>query len=229
MPAGGCNDHALEALLRERRSCRAFLPDPVPRPVIERILLLAQRGASWSNCQPWHVHVTCGQGTERVRAALLERFDAGGAAEPDFAFPREYRGVYLQRRRECGFQLYDAVGVARGDRQAYHRQHRENFRLFGAPHVAVISCDEALGLYGAVDCGGYVANFVLAAQANGVATIAQAALAMYAPLLRDLLDIGPDRRIVCGISFGYADPVHPANGYRTSRAPLDQAATWVEH
>lgn len=224
-------DGALEKLLHERHSCRAFLPQPVPRAAIERILSLAQRTASWSNCQPWHVHVLSGEGTHRLREALLARFEseAGAVAEPDFPFPREYRGTYLQRRRECGFQLYDAVGVARGDRQAYHRQHRENFRLFGAPHVAVISCDEALGLYDAVDCGGYVANFMLAAQANGVATIAQAALAMYAPLLRDLLDIGPDRRIVCGISFGYADPVHPANGYRTSRAPLDQAATWVEH
>jgi len=221
-------DAALQALLQDRRSCRAFRPDPVPRETIARILELARRTASWSNCQPWHAHVACGEGTERLRAALVAHFEAGGASEPDFPFPREYRDVYLQRRRECGFQLYDAVGVARGDRPAYHRQHRENFRLFGAPHVAVISSDEALGTYGAVDCGGYVSNFMLAAQALGVASIAQAALAMYAPLLRELLGIGADRRIVCAISFGYADPSHPANGYRTRRAPLEETTTWVD-
>ena len=51
-------DQPLETWLRERHSCRAFLPEPVPRAVIERILALAQRTASWCNCQPWQVAVT---------------------------------------------------------------------------------------------------------------------------------------------------------------------------
>jgi hypothetical protein len=65
---------------------------------------------------------------------------------PDFPFPREYHGVYLGRRRECGFQLYETVGIARGDRVASARQGRENFRLFGAPHVCIVTTDEGLGL-----------------------------------------------------------------------------------
>ena len=59
------------------------------------------------------------------------------------------------------------MGVARGDREGYRRQELRNFQLFDAPHVAVISTDAALGEYGAIDCGGYVATFLLAAQANG--------------------------------------------------------------
>ena len=35
----------LEELLGERYSCRAFLPDQVPRPTIDRILTAAQRTA----------------------------------------------------------------------------------------------------------------------------------------------------------------------------------------
>ena len=42
--------------------------------------------------------------------------------------------------------------------------------------IAIITTDEALGVYGAVDCGGYVSNFMLAAQALGLATVPQAAL-----------------------------------------------------
>ena len=106
-------------------------------------------------------------------------------------------------------------------------QTQQNFAFFGAPHVAIIHTDEALGPYGAVDCGGYVNNFLLAATAHGVGSVAQAALAMYPSVLRRELGLGDDRNIVCGISFGYPDLNHPTNQYRTTRAPLDQVVEWV--
>lgn len=220
-------DAALEDWLRARHSCRAFLPDAVPRAVIERILTLAQRTASWCNCQPWQVTLASGDGARRLSRALQQRAEQPGFT-PDFPFPREYQGDYLARRRESGFQLYNAVGVARGDREAYRRQELRNFQLFDAPHVAIITTDDALGEYGAIDCGGYVANFLLAAQANGVATVAQASLAMYPEVLRDTLGLAADRRVVCAISFGYADAAHPANSYRTSRAELAATVRWVD-
>ena len=218
----------IEHLLRARHSCRAFRPDPVPRPVIARILELAQRTASWCNAQPWQVVVTSGAATERFRAACYRHAETDAPAAPDFAFPREYRGAYLARRRECGWQLYESVGVARGDRTASRRQRLENYRLFGAPHLAVVTTDEALGVYGAIDCGGYVAGFLLAAESLGVGAIAQAALAAYPDFIRAHFGLGADRRVVCGISFGYEDERHPTNGYRTTRAPLEDAVTWVE-
>ncbi|CAG4886744.1 Nitroreductase NfnB [Paraburkholderia saeva] len=147
--------------------------------------------------------------------------------EPDFTFPREYTGVYLDRRRETGFQLYNALGIARGDKAAYAQQALENFRFFGAPHVAIITTNEALGIYGAIDCGCYVSNFLLAAHASGIATVPQAALSTYAKIVRRELNLGEDRRMVCAISFGYADEGHPANSYRTSRAPLEEAVKWI--
>lgn len=219
-------DAALEDWLLARHSCRAFLQQPVPRATIERILTLAQRTASWCNCQPWRVAVTEGDGTRRLRDALERRAQVEGFT-PDFPFPREYRDEYLARRRESGFQLYGAVGVPRGDREAYRRQEIRNFALFDAPHVAIITTDEALGEYGAMDCGGYVANFLLAAQANGVATVAQASLAMYPEVLREVLGIESGRRVVCGISFGFEDTAHPANSYRTRRAELSETVKWI--
>jgi nitroreductase len=218
----------IEHLLRQRHSCRGFRPDRVPRPVIARILAIAQRTASWCNAQPWQVVVASGAATERFRAACWRHAATDAPAAPDFPFPREYRGVYLARRRECGWQLYDSVGVARGDRAAANRQRLENYRLFGAPHVAIVTTDEALGVYGAIDCGAYVASFLLAAEALGVAVIPQAALAAYPDLVRAHFGLGPDRRVVCGLSFGYEDTEHPANAYRTSRAPLDEAVTWLD-
>lgn len=213
-------------LMRERYSCRAFLPQSVPRATQLDILGLAQRTASWCNSQPWQVYITEGAATERFRVAMLEPAKAGEPG-PDFDWPREYLGVYRDRRRECGLALYNSVGIERGDREASARQGRENYRLFGAPHVAIITSDEALGAYGAIDCGGYVANFLAAAANFGVATIPQAALAARPQRVRDFFGLPDDRLVVCGISFGYSDTAHPANGFRTTRAETNVVASWT--
>jgi len=221
----------IEALLTERYSCRAFRPDPVPRATIERILTAAQRTASWCNSQPWQVIIASGEAARRFSGAVHDAASTSASAHEvhsDFPFPREYRGVYLDRRRESGFQLYNALGITRGDKEGYRRQSLQNFKLFGAPHVAIITSDDALGVYGAVDCGGYVSNFLLAAQALGVATIPQAALAGHSDVVRRHFGLGEDRRVVCGISFGFADREHAANSYRTNRATLQDAVTFLE-
>jgi nitroreductase len=221
-PAG-----AFEHLLKERYSCRAFLPRPVDTATIARMLEIAQRTPSWCNSQPWRAVITRGAGTDRFRNAIFE-YAAGRKPEPDFAFPREYRGVYLERRRECGFQLYESVGIARGNREASARQTMENYRLFGAPHAMIVTTDEALGVYGVLDCGAWVNNFMLAARSLGVASIAQAALGAHPAFLRSYFGLTEDRLVVCGMSFGYEDAAHPVNAFRTSRAAADGVVTWVD-
>jgi nitroreductase len=217
----------LADLLQERYSCRGFLPYGVSRATLETILGIAQRTASWCNSQPWQIAIASAEATQRLREALLQHVRVN-RAQPDFPWPSEYHGLYRDRRRECGLQLYQSVGVAAGDRQAGERQRLENFRFFGAPHVAIVSTDQSLGTYGAIDCGAYVANFALAAHSVGIASIAQAALAAYPDFWREHLELGEDRRIVCGISFGYEDPDHPANGFETSRAGIAEVVNWVD-
>jgi nitroreductase len=217
----------LARLLSQRHSCRRFLLDPVPQSTVEQIVSLAQRTASWCNAQPWQVVITRGEATERFRNAMLAPIQPDERG-PDFSWPIEYRGVYQERRRECGLALYDSVGIARGDREASARQGRENFRLFGAPHVAIITSDEALSTYGAVDCGAYVTNFMLAASSLGVASIAQAALASRPQRVRDCLGLAAERHVVCGISFGFEDLAHPANAFRTTRADTSKTVTWLD-
>ncbi|WP_406678241.1 nitroreductase [Rhodopseudomonas infernalis] len=211
-----------------RFSCRAFKPDPVPREILERILTAAQKTASWCNSQPWQLVITSGEATKKFRDALYPVAASGAPMSGDFEFPREYRGVYLDRRRESGFQLYNTLGIERGDKAGYAKQALENFNFFGAPHAAIITTDEALGVYGAVDCGGYLTSFMLAAQALGVAVVPQAALAFHASVVRKHFGIADDRRIVCGMSFGYTDRDHKANSYRTNRAALGEVVTFVD-
>ena len=226
---------ALEAILDSRYSCRAFRADPVPRPVIDRILRMAARTASNNNAQPWQVIITAGQGTENFRRALYEQAANETAfygketadlyARADFPI-QIYTGRHKERRKECGSQLYQSVGIAREDKTTALKQSLENFRFFGAPHVAIVTTDKKMGAYGAIDCGSYVTTFLLAAQSLGVASVAQGAFSIFAPFLKDYFAIPDDRLIVCGISFGYAVDDAPINCFRTSRVPIDEQAIW---
>ncbi|MEV3964202.1 nitroreductase [Nocardia sp. NPDC050193] len=211
----------LESLLNRRHSCRAFDDRPVPDDVIERMFDLARRTASWCNAQPWQVIVTAGAGTDRFRTALTRKV-AEGEGSYDIEPPTEYRGVYRERRRSSGFALYESLDIARDDRPRRIAQAMENYRFFGAPHVAIVTSPAELGPYGYIDCGGFIANLLLAAESLGLGIIAQGAIANYSNVVRDHFDIPADRRIVCGISFGYPDRDHPVNTFRTDRAPLSE-------
>src|SRR3569833_2952335 len=143
----------LEELLNERYSVRAFLPKEVDRATIEHVRTTAQRTASWCNSQPWQVIIASGEAKERFRKLIYAEASSGLGDDYDFTPPREYLGAYLERRRESGFQLYNTLGIARGDKTAYAKQALQNYNFFGAPPVAIIPTDEPLGISGAIDCG----------------------------------------------------------------------------
>ncbi|GAA4491678.1 nitroreductase [Rhodococcus olei] len=222
------NAATLSTLLQDRWSCRGFLDEPVPRETIEQVLDLARLSPSWCNTQPWHVVVTDGDGTERFRRELSSHANRSDDMSPDFPFPASYTGIYQIRRRECGSQLYESLGIARGDREASARQAAKNFEFFGAPHTAVVTTEADLGVYGAVDCGLYVNTFLLAAQSLGLGAIPQAAFAAHSNFIRRHFDLPDNRLVVCGISFGWPDHQAPANRFRTRRAEKESTFTWVD-
>ncbi|MEJ7634888.1 nitroreductase [Aeromicrobium sp.] len=220
---------AVERVLTNRRSCRGYLDEQVSREVIDQVVTAAQRTASWCNTQPWRLHIVSGDSTRELSKVLVESVIAslGQPAPSDFPFPAAYTGVHDERRKEVGWQLYEAVGVVRGDREGSAMQMLRNFEFFGAPHVAIVTTDADLGVYGAIDCGLYVNSFLLAAEALGLGTCAQAAMGQVAPALREHLSLSDDRLVVCGIAFGYADPDHPSADFRSTRAAITDAVTYV--
>ncbi len=216
----------LTDLLTTRYSCRAFRPDPVPEADITKVIAAARHVPSWCNAQPWQVSITKGAATDAFRTLMMETASTGTAPNPDLPWPRGYSGDYAERRRTCGFQLYDAAGIEKGDRAARAQQMLRNYAFFDAPHVAILHSPDELGAYGAMDTGGFVTAFTLAATALGIATIPQAAIAAYAPQVRDHLGIAEDRLILCAISFGYADADAPVNQFRTTRADPADIIDW---
>lgn len=221
----GSSSEALRALLDRRFSCRGYRAEALSQETLDAIVAMAQRTPSWCNSQPWQVHITQPSATERFRAALSQSAD--NDTHWDIPPPAEYQGVYRDRRKACGWQLYESVGIKQGDRTASAKQGAENFRFFGAPHLAIITTEASLGPYGILDCGAYVNNFMLAAASLHVATIAQAAIASKSHLIRDLLKLPASRQVVVGISLGYEEAAHPANQFRTPRADLRETVTFV--
>jgi nitroreductase len=219
---------AFRALTGTRQSCRAFLNTPVPRATIVEMLTAIQRAPSDCNTQPWRLFLLSGAPLEALRQDLYEAARSGQDRVSDIPPIQSYTGVYQDRRRACGWVLYEAVGIAKGDCRASSLQALENFRFFGAPHVAIVTSPQVLGERGIFDTGIYLGHLLLAAQSLGLACVAQGAIAHHADVLRRHAPVPEDHQIICGLSFGYGDKTHAANSFRTERAALDEMVTFLD-
>ncbi|HTJ85286.1 MAG TPA: nitroreductase [Polyangiaceae bacterium] len=209
----------VESLAR-RRSVRAFRSDEIPEETLRRIFEEAQRAPSWCNIQPWRAWVASGETRARLTEGLVTEAKTG-APHPDIPFPIEYPEPYGARRKECGGALYRAMGIERGDTAGRQAAWLRNFVAFDAPHVAIVGIDRCFDVYAAIDVGCWLESVLLVATSLGVATCAQASLAVYPSVARRVLGIGDDVRIVFGIGLGYEDEEAAANRCRTSREPLE--------
>ncbi|MER7369794.1 nitroreductase family protein, partial [Nonomuraea wenchangensis] len=60
-----------ERLIRDRRSVRAFRPEPVPDDVLRAVFSLAGAAPSNTNTQPWSIEVVSGAARDALSEALL--------------------------------------------------------------------------------------------------------------------------------------------------------------
>jgi nitroreductase len=226
----------VEAAIVGRRSVRAFLPTPVPRPLLERLLRVAARAPSGTNTQPWKVYVLQG----RVRDELVQRVCAAHdaiRANPALAaeyqeaydyYPQQWVSPYIDRRRENGWGLYGLLGIGRGDKDRMHAQHQRNFRFFDAPVGLMITIDRVMGRGSLVDTGMFLQNLMVLARAHGLDSCPQAAWNAYARIILPHIGASDQEMLVCGMALGYADPDALVNRFVTPREPLEHFVRWVE-
>ena len=217
-------------LIESRRSLRAFLPEPVPRATLERIIAAAARAPSGTNTQPWHVYVLTGAARDRLVAKVCHAFDH----EPDQHhneydyYPNEFVEPYLSRRRKVGFDLYDLLGIQKGDKERMKAQHRRNYTFFDAPVGLMFAIDRRMGRGSWMDYGGFMQNVMLGARAFGYDTCAQAAWIQYHRIIGDELQLPDNLQLVCGMALGRADPAAAENTLVSERAPLDQYVRFID-
>ena len=223
---------ALNALLQQRRSVRAFLPTPVPHATVAALLQAAARSPSGANLQPWRVHVLQGAALARVvagaQAIHADPVQRAQLRSEYHYYPEDWRSPYTERRRELGLALYQLLGIAKGDKAGMHAQHGRNYAFFGAPVGLLFSVHRNLTEGAWLDLGMFMQSLMLAARAQGLDSCAQAAWIHYQAELSDWLDLPADEMLVCGMALGYADPEAIENTLVSARADVAEFATFHE-
>ena len=213
----------LEAVIRERRSIRMFLPDrPVARELVDDAVDLAIRAPSNSNIQPWHLVFASGAARDRLVAALLEAARTGPPKVPEL--PEHFKHF----RSETGKVVYGSMGIARDDAEGRRDAVLRNWEFFRAPLAGIVCMDRELGLVDSLGVGMFLQTLVLALTARGLGTCVQVAIAGYPEIIHQQLDIPERFTILCGLSVGYADPDFPANKIHVGREPAEKNVSFVE-
>ena len=88
--------------VNQRKSIRAFKPDPVPQETLKELMELALRAPSWANTQPWEFAIVGGSKVAEIGQAFMEKAKAAEPMNPDLATPRGFPEPYDSRRRAVG-------------------------------------------------------------------------------------------------------------------------------
>ena len=211
----------VDEVIRGRRSVRGFLPTPVPKETILKILDVAARAPSGTNTQPWKVTVVTGPKKETLSRELIETAldparDAEHVQEYSY-YPAKWISPYLDRRRKVGYDLYGLLGIPKGDRARMAAQFARNYAFFNAPVGLFFTIDRILGQGSWLDYGMFLQNVMIAARARGLDTCPQAAFTKYHRIVARHLGIPGTEMLVCGMALGYEDTSKVENRLRTER------------
>lgn len=212
-----------------RRSIRAFQHKAVPRSVIEEVVGLATRAPSSMNTQPWHLHVLTGEPLDRIRAENTERMLGGVPPSKDSRDIGNYQGEHRQRQVEIAVQLFEAMEIARDDKDKRQDWILRGFRQFDAPVSIVVTYDRALreGDIAQFDCGALVNGLVNAAWSRGLGCVVNSQGIMHSPVVREHASIPDDQVIMICVAMGYPDEEFPANAVVSKRRSVNDVATFV--
>tara|TARA_X000001036_G_scaffold112961_4_gene105828 strand:- start:17930 stop:18625 length:696 start_codon:yes stop_codon:yes gene_type:complete len=212
--------------IKERKSIRAFKPDPVSKEKLLELLEIAQRAPSGTNTQPWHVYLCAGEVKAAITRDVLAMAESGqGASYEDFDYyPSVWNDLHNSRRRAVGWSLYNLVGIEKGDREGSARQAMRNFLFFDAPVGVFVTIDSYLERGNWADVGMYIQTLMLAAKGLGLDTCPQAAWVPYQePVIRHL-GIPDNESLVSGMSLGWADPAKIENTLVSEREMISEVA-----
>jgi nitroreductase len=203
--------------IHSRQSIRAYLPTPVPKELIARVLEAGRWAPSGSNRQGWRVTVVAGEPrralAERLAARARERepgLPGAADAAPDVQERVTTLRAGLSRAAEAlGKSLWEFVVLG-------------SYRFFDAPAVLIVSHRRERA-----DVSPFVTTVLLAAHDLGLGTCWLGYPLGASDLIREALDIPEEEQIGAVVALGYPDWDSPANAFRTSRDEVDAFCRWV--
>ena len=213
----------LSDAIRARRSVRAFLPDPVPRETITKIVELARWAPSWGNTQPWEVVVADGDKAKELTRLFEQEARGGAKPRPDIEMPITFPKAHQDRYVGLGRDLLTFMGIQREDKQARAEHYINMYKFFGAPACIYLLIDEGLNVpYACLDIGSFGTTLCNAAVAEGLGTIFLAAAMHFPDIVKRVLDIPETKKVVIGIAVGIPHPDDPASVFRSNRTPVEE-------
>lgn len=220
----------LKNIIEHRHSVRAYSDKAVDQSLIEELLRVSSRAPSGTNIQPWQAYVVTGEKLQQIITKVCTIHDQlrdGTKSPTEFPevfdyYPPKWFEPYLGRRRENGFSLYGLLQIAKGDKEAMHKQQQENFKFFGAPVGIFFTLHKDLGEGAKMDLSMFMQNFMLAADANGLGTCAQAAWNMFHSEILPILGAGEDEQLTAALALGYPDENHIINTFKTPRLEVSE-------
>jgi nitroreductase len=218
-----------EEIAQDRRSIRGYKTDPIPRETLEEIIHIAKHAPSSMNTQPWHFHVLTGEPLERIRKGNTEKMMAGSSVDREIKLNHGYEGPHRERQIEIAVQLFEAMGIARDDKERRLDWVMRGFRQFDAPVSIVITVDKALAddTIAHFDCGAATYGLVLAAWSKGIGSVINGQGIMQSSVVRENANIPEDQVIMTCVAMGYPDDSFVANDVKSRRSPNDKVASFI--
>ncbi|MBT5822587.1 MAG: nitroreductase [Planktotalea sp.] len=219
----------LDQAITERRSIRGFTNQPVPKELLEEIITLANRAPSSMNTQPWHLHVLTGEPLEQVRKGNTERMLGGVKPTRDIEDYAEYEGEHRKRQIEIAVQLFEVMGIERGDKERRQDWVMRGFRQFDAPVSIVVCFDRSLlsNTIAHFDTGAMTNSLVLAAWARGLGAVINGQGIMQSPVVREVAGIPEDQIILTCVALGWPDEEFVANSVVSRRRPISNTTQFL--
>ena len=218
-----------DSLVKERKSIRGYKSDPVPQNVIAEVIEIAKGAPSSMNTQPWFFHVITGEPLERIREGNTERMLAGAKVQREIPIGDGYEGVYRRRQIEIAVQLFEAMGIARDDKEKRRDWVMRGFRQFDAPVSVVMTYDKIMepATISHFDLGAVTYGLVLAAWTRGLGTVINGQGIMQSDVVREHAKIPDSQVIMTCVAMGYPDHDFAANDVKSRRAPNEDNVSFV--
>jgi nitroreductase len=220
-------DDGFLSVITSRHCKRAFLDRPVPRDVLERVLLAAGNAPSPRNTQFWQVAVVTDEARDELSRRLRAALDSGEHYEQDYVNRPEPMGeVYEQRAFAWGAAYYGALGVDRDDRAGRREVERKNLHFWGAPVAMVFHLPHNAVPGTFLEMGFFLQNVMLGLISCGLGSCPQYSVTRYSAVIRDFLGLGTERLVVANLCVGYVDESAPINRFYPERAKLHDYTRW---
>lgn len=220
----------LQAAIKERKSVRGYLNKPVPKKVLNQILELSVRAPSTKNTQPWHFYVVTGEPLAQLKKANEVRFVGSATPPGEMAhtlIEPEKGTVYRDRQVDIGVRLFKIMGIGREDTDKRIDWMKRGFRYFDAPAAIILVGDKSNPIeWSYLDIGLVIQNICLAAVDFGLGTCIENQGIIYSDVLRDIVQIPDDKRLLAAIAIGYPDDDFPANKVVSPRENVEDVVTW---